>query len=70
MQLVCVTYEFLGELDENDTEFRGVYQQLERKPITDLGEIEYYFQDGILYKLGKLCIQLERRIKLVREAHT
>ena len=66
MKLVCVTYEVRGEVDENDTEFRGVYYQLERKPIAELGETEYYCQDAMLYKLGNLCILLEGNSFIIR----
>lgn len=30
----------------------------------------YHLQDGLLYKLDKLCISQVRSIRLMREAHT
>jgi len=32
--------------------------------------IEYYLQDGFLYKLDKLCVPKGEQLQLIRGAHT
>jgi hypothetical protein len=56
MQLEPFTHDLLSEDYEGDEYFRGVYKQLKERSVTSMEGNEYHLQDGMLYKLDKLCI--------------
>jgi hypothetical protein len=70
MQLEPFTHEILSEYYEGDEDFRKVYKQLKERIVVFMEGNEYHIQDGLLYKLGKLCIPRDKRVQLMREAHT
>jgi len=62
-------YEVLGDQYLKDANFRDVFQWLAHKVYAN-SEEEYHLKGTRNYKLDKLCIPKERRIRLIREAHT
>lgn len=55
-------------MQKMDEDLKGVYQQLqEQKGQTD---VYFHLQDGLLDKMGKLCVPKEERIQLIRERRT
>jgi hypothetical protein len=46
---------------------RGCINNYKEKRKTN---VDYHLQDGLLYKMGKLCVPKEERVQLIREAHT
>jgi hypothetical protein len=70
MQLEPFTHEILSEDYEGDEDFKEVYKKLKERIVVVMEGNEYHIQDGLLYKLGKLCIPWDRRVQLMREAHT
>jgi len=60
----------LSEDYEADEDFRGVYKKLKERVVVVMEGNEYHLQDGLFYKLDKLCIPQDRRVQLMREAHT
>jgi hypothetical protein len=49
-----------------------VFQQLQSQIHIEEGDgkADYHFQNGLLYKLNKLRVPKEKRLQLIREAHT
>jgi hypothetical protein len=60
MQLEPFTHELLSEYYEGDEDFRGVYKQLKERLVIVMEGNEYHLQDGLLYKLDKLCIPQDK----------
>jgi hypothetical protein len=70
MQLETFTHELLSENYEGDEGFGGVYNKLKDRLVTFMEGNEYHLQDGILYKMEKLCIPWDKKVQLMIEAHT
>jgi hypothetical protein len=70
MQLDPFTHEIMSEDYKGDEDFRGVYKQLKKRLAIVMEGIDYHLQDVLFYKLEKLCILREKRVQLIREAHT
>jgi hypothetical protein len=64
------THELLSEDYEGDGYFRGVYKQLTERSVIAMEGNEYHLQEGLLYKLDKLCIPRDKIVQLMRETHT
>jgi len=49
-----------------------VYQQLQSQSHVHDGDntVDYHLQDGLLYRLDKLCVPKGEHLQLIREAHT
>jgi hypothetical protein len=49
-----------------------VFQQLQGQIHIEEGDDkdDYNFQNGLLYKLDKLCVPKGERLQFIREAHT
>jgi hypothetical protein len=56
MQLEPFTHELLSEYYEGDEYFIGFYKYLKERLVVFMEGKEYHLQDGLLYKLDKLCI--------------
>ena len=67
MQLEPFIYELLSDDHKEDVDFGDALQQLKDKTTIDMEGNEYHFQDGILQKLGKLCITLGKENSLDEE---
>lgn len=49
-----------------------MYQQLQSQSHVHDGDntVDYHLQDGLLYRLDKLCVPKGEHLQLIREAHT
>jgi len=70
MQLYPFTHELLSEDYEGDEYFKEVYKKLMEMIVAFMEGNEYHIQDGLLYKLGILCIPCDKRVQLMGEAQT
>jgi hypothetical protein len=50
----------------NDEDFKHVYERL----TGGLQVENFYVQDKLLYHMDKLCIPINERVHVIREAHT
>ena len=52
------------EAYSKDEDFKEVYQQLQSQSYVHDGDniVDYYLQDGLLYKLDKLCVSKAERL--------
>ena len=55
-----------------DEEFKEVYQQLQSQSHVHDGDntIDYHLQDGLLYRLDKICVPKGERVQLIKKACT
>jgi hypothetical protein len=56
MNLEPLTRELMSEYYERDEYFIGFYKQLKEILVAIMEGNEYHLQEGLLYKLDKLCI--------------
>ena len=53
------------QLYETDTDFATTYQMLGANAVVD----NFHLQDGLLCRLGHICVPSSERVKLIWEAH-
>ena len=58
---------YIGQYD-NDDDFKEIYATLKNGKQSEA--FDYHLHDKILYHLGKLCIPMNERVHVIREAHT
>jgi hypothetical protein len=66
------THDAYKETYTEDEDFKEVFRQLQGQIRIEKGDdkANYYFQNGLLYKLDKLCVPKGERLQFIREAHT
>jgi hypothetical protein len=72
MHMDPFTHDAYKEAYTEDEDFKEVFQQLQGQIHIEEGDgkDDYHFQNGLLYKLDKLCVPKGERLQLIREAHT
>jgi len=72
MYMEPFTHDAYIEAYSEDEDFKEVYQQLQIHIHVHDGEntIDYHLQDGLLYRMDKLCVPKGEQLQLIREAHT
>jgi len=65
-QNVSLLLESYVEQYANNNDFKEIYAKLTRGSQME----NYYLQGKLLYHLGKLCIHIDERLHVIREAHT
>ena len=53
------------QLYETDPDFATTYQMLGAKAVVD----NFHLQDGLLCRLGHICVPSSERVKMIWEAH-
>eukprot|EP00253_Pinus_taeda_P004842 PITA_04842 len=72
MHMDPFTHDAYRETYSEDEDFTEVYQQLQSQSHVhnDDNIVEYHLQDGLLYRLYKLCVPKGDHLQLIREAHS
>ena len=65
-RLASFSFESYVEQYANDYNFKEVYAKLTHGSQVD----NYHLQGKLLYHLGKLCIPIGERVRVIRETHT
>ena len=72
MHMKPFTHDAYREAYLEDEEFKELYQQLQSQSHVHDGDniVDYHLQDGLLYRLDKLCVPKGERLQFIREDHT
>jgi hypothetical protein len=72
MHMELFTHDAYKEACLEDEDFKEMFQQLQGQIHIEEGDGNdgYHFQNGLLYKLDKLCVPKGERLQLIGEAHT
>ena len=72
MHMEPFTHDAYRESYTEDDDFKEVFQQLQGQiHIEEVdNKDDYHFQNGLLYKLDKLCVPKGKRLQLIKTAHT
>lgn len=68
LQNSSLAHESYIEQYARDSDFMDVYDSLTNGAQVE--ELDYHVHDRLLYHLGKLCIPHDKRVHVIREAHS